>query len=376
MDESKRPVCPRQRRRVWRPLSHIGLPLRVDHPRRVNRIRRSHDDSHQIDLPRPVPLLEETFRPGTSSNFPDVPSCELSRFKLLLPDDLAPAESADSDEESICEGTSATHGFSPMTMLEGSSLLDTSQEALTKEDSSEVHCSGLSRFKQLSVDDLKPTSKSTDSDEENICEGTSATHGFRSDDDITDDDEGCPFGDPFLEDGFGNITKYRLSDLRKEFTKHLEEVSSEPKTREKKMSKEEKMKQHSDRMELYMRLALKKYNNDENLDESLCFEFEKVLKESAFVEGAYMFYHHFNFAAIQTHSTTCLFFAEVIPHGETCDVTCCKLLEENDNGRCHGCKNQGDSNLRHPASENIYVGGHEDCMCPFLLDSDSEDDSD
>lgn len=41
-------------------------------------------------------------------------------------------------------------------------------------------------------------------------------------------------------------------------------------------------------------------------------------------------------------------------------------------GRCLGCKNQGDPELRHPASGNVYAGGHEDCAFPFLIDSDSE----
>ena len=72
--------------------------------------------------------------------------------------------------------------------------------------------------------------------------------------------EDCLFDDPFLEDGFGNLTEWRLSDLKKDFIMHLEDESSRPRTRERKHSKEEKMKLHNDLMEQYMQSALKKYN--------------------------------------------------------------------------------------------------------------------
>ncbi|CAL4940388.1 unnamed protein product [Urochloa decumbens] len=183
--------------------------------------------------------------------------------------------------------------------------------------------------------------------------------------------EDCPFDDPFLEDGFGNLTKWRLSDLKKDFIKHLEDESNRLRTKENKHSKEGKMKMHNDLMEQYMKSALKKYNNEENFDEDLGFEFVKATKESFIVEGGVNFYRHFNFTAMQ-NSTIHLFFAEVIPDGENCEVTCCKILYDNDNGRCLGCKNQGDPDLRHPASNNAYDGGHEDCSFPFLIDSDSE----
>ena len=41
-------------------------------------------------------------------------------------------------------------------------------------------------------------------------------------------------------------------------------------------------------------------------------------------------------------------------------------------GHCFGCKNQGSANLRHPADEALYVGGHEDCEFPFMWDSISD----
>ena len=78
--------------------------------------------------------------------------------------------------------------------------------------------------------------------------------------------EDCLLDDPLLEDGFGNLTEWRLSDLKKDFIMHLEDESSRPRTRERKHSKEEKMKLHNDLMERYMRSALKKYNAEESLD--------------------------------------------------------------------------------------------------------------
>ena len=65
------------------------------------------------------------------------------------------------------------------------------------------------------------------------------------------------------------------------------------------------------------------------------FEFDKVRSQNWIVEGDYdnQFYYHFNFSATQPCSTTCLFLAEVIPDdGDSCDITCCKLLNDDDNG--------------------------------------------
>uniref|UniRef100_N1R1S0 DUF3615 domain-containing protein n=1 Tax=Aegilops tauschii TaxID=37682 RepID=N1R1S0_AEGTA len=75
--------------------------------------------------------------------------------------------------------------------------------------------------------------------------------------------------------------------------------------------------------------------------------------------------------------STVLFFAEVTrDKGQLCNVLCCKPLDSDDNGHCFGCKNQGYVDLRHPAGESLYVGGHVDCEFPFMWDSISEDDSD
>lgn len=234
-----------------------------------------------------------------------------------------------------------------------------------------VRSDELSRLKLLSLDELKPTAGSIDRhDSDNNDEETIGKRDLCI--------QQCGFDDdnPFLEDKFGNLTNWRLSDLEREFMKHLKTESSIPKIEEKKLSKEEKLKLHNDCVDQYMKCALMKYNEEENLQEDSGFKFVKAIKESSIIEGGTMLYQHFNFTAMQTN-TVSLFFAEVIPNEETCEVKCCSLLHDDENGKCFGCKNQGDPDLRHPSCEGVYVGGHEDCICPFLLDTDSdEDDSD
>ncbi|KAL6906461.1 hypothetical protein ACP4OV_004062 [Aristida adscensionis] len=279
MDKSERPMRLRKHKCVWRPFSGTGIPLRAGCPQRVNHMRRSKDNS-------------------------DGSALHQNRINLHC----------------------------PLTMLEGSSLLDTSQEALTREDSSE----------------------------------------FTDDDSIEDEDH--LFDDPFVKDAFGNLTDWRLSELNVEFSKILEKKSSEQKQKEKKLSKEEKLKMYNDCMKQYMKISLEKYNEEQDLSEAMCFEFIEIIRESSMVEEDFKIYQHFNFMAKQICSTVRLFFAEVIPDGDNCEVTCCKPLVDGDNGHCFGCKNQGDADLRHPSDDKIYVGGHEDCVCPFSIDSESEDD--
>lgn len=98
------------------------------------------------------------------------------------------------------------------------------------------------------------------------------------------------------------------------------------------------------------------------------------------MEGEFdnQWYYHFNFAAKQLAGSSYVstFFAEVTPEdGDDCEVDCCKLLNDDDNGRCFGCKNQGVDDLRHPACEPAsYAGGHEDRRFPFMENSETEDD--
>uniref|UniRef100_A0ACD5TMS2 Uncharacterized protein n=1 Tax=Avena sativa TaxID=4498 RepID=A0ACD5TMS2_AVESA len=159
------------------------------------------------------------------------------------------------------------------------------------------------------------------------------------------------------------------------FEKHLEDEASKPKVEEKKYSKEEILKHNDDRKKQFMEYALQKYNNEECLAGEMRFVFDEIKKEVYVVEGGLKFYEHFNFTAKQAGSTV-LFFSELVPHRDNCDVLCCKPLDCNDNGHCYACKNQRAMNLRHPADEALYVGGHEDCHFPFTWDSISEDDSD
>ncbi|KAM0929117.1 hypothetical protein ACQ4PT_001824 [Festuca glaucescens] len=150
--------------------------------------------------------------------------------------------------------------------------------------------------------------------------------------DDSDEDE-----DPFLTDSYGNLTTWRLSDMEAAFEKHLEEEARKPKETR--------------------------------------FVFDEIKGEVYVIEDGLKFYEHFNFTAKQAGSTV-LFFAEVVPSGDTCDVLCCKPLDSDDNGHCLSCENQHHVTLRHPTDEALYVGGHEDCQFPFILESSSEDDSD
>ncbi|PNT67798.1 hypothetical protein BRADI_3g32253v3 [Brachypodium distachyon] len=147
-------------------------------------------------------------------------------------------------------------------------------------------------------------------------------------------------------DGFGNLTNWRLNDLEAAYENHLEDEASKPSIEKKKYSKEEKIKLDNDCKEQYMKSALQKYNSEEDLAGEMCFVFDEIKEVVFIVEG---------------------------DDGETCDVLCCKPSDYNDNGPCFGCKNQGSVNLRHPAGEGLYVGGHEDCEFPFMWDSISED---
>ncbi|XP_044971648.1 uncharacterized protein LOC123437475 isoform X2 [Hordeum vulgare subsp. vulgare] len=185
-------------------------------------------------------------------------------------------------------------------------------------------------------------------------------------------DDEVDIGDPYLTDRFGNLTSWRLSDLEAAAGEEI----SEREVEEKKYSKKEMLKRDADRKKQYMAYALQKYNNDEDLVGEMRFVFDESKDEVFIIEGNMNFYEHFNFTAKQAGSTV-LFFAEVIPdEGELCDVLCCKPLDSDDNGHCFGCKNQGSVDLRHPAGESLYVGGHVDCEFPFMWDSISEDDSD
>lgn len=241
----------------------------------------------------------------------------------------------------------------------------------------------ISRLEVSSHDNLPHIPGSTDGhddnkgNEESFGEGDSDPCEYSSDDGSDEDGE-CPFGNPILRDSYGNLTNWRLSDLDAAFTKHLEDEANNPKPKERKYTKEEKLKIYNDRMEGYMKFALNQYNSKELVGD-MRFEFVEAQSDNWIVEGEFdnLYYYHFNFAAKQACSSVFTFFAEVIPgDGDDCDVTCCMLLNDDDNGHCFGCKNEDVDDLRHPASESLYVGGHEDRECPFMENSETEDDSD
>lgn len=120
------------------------------------------------------------------------------------------------------------------------------------------------------------------------------------------------------------------------FEKHLEDEASKPKVEEKKYSKEEILKHNDDRKKQFMEYALQKYNNEECLAGEMRFVFDEIKKEVYVVEGGLKFYEHFNFTAKQAGSTV-LFFSELVPHRDNCDVLCCKPLDCNDNGMFLNC---------------------------------------
>jgi hypothetical protein len=93
-----------------------------------------------------------------------------------------------------------------------------------------------------------------------------------SSDDDSDDVGECPFGNPLLRDSYGNLTNWRLSDLDAAFTKHLEDEAKNPKPKERKYTKEERLKIHRDRMEGYIKFALHQYNSENKLV-GVCVQF-------------------------------------------------------------------------------------------------------
>jgi hypothetical protein len=93
----------------------------------------------------------------------------------------------------------------------------------------------------------------------------------------SDEDGECPFSNPFLKDSSGNLTEWRLSDLDAALTKHLEDEAKNPKPKERKYTKEEKLKIHEDRMEGYMKCALHQYNSKEELV-GVCVQFYLTLQ--------------------------------------------------------------------------------------------------
>uniref|UniRef100_A0ACD5Y605 Uncharacterized protein n=1 Tax=Avena sativa TaxID=4498 RepID=A0ACD5Y605_AVESA len=257
-------------------------------------------------------------------------------------------------------------------------------DAPDSSECSETTNRDISGLKVSSLDSLPDTPGSADGhdvneyNEESLGEGDSDTCQYSSDDDSDEGGE-CPFGNPLLPDSYGNLTDWRLSDLDAAFTKHLEDEANNPNPKERNYTKEEKLKIHSDRMEGYMKSALHQYNSNEELVGDMRFEFEKVQCQNWIVEGEFnnLFYYHFNFTAKQAGSSVFTFFAEVTPEdGDDCSVICCKLLNDDDNGHCFGCKDEGLDDLRHPAGESVYVGGHVEWPFPFMENSETEDDSD
>ncbi|KAL6861483.1 hypothetical protein ACP4OV_017183 [Aristida adscensionis] len=129
-----------------------------------------------------------------------------------------------------------------------------------------------------------------------------------------------------------------------------------------------------------MQALLDQYNEDHNLFGNLGYELEALVGEQWFCEDD-MWYFHFNFRTKQKETdgincgTTNLFFAEVFQmEGDAWEVTCCCIVETEDNGHCYGCRNLESPDMKHPNNLDAYAGGHLDGYLPFGLLSVSSDE--
>ncbi|CAL5036552.1 unnamed protein product [Urochloa decumbens] len=57
-------------------------------------------------------------------------------------------------------------------------------------------------------------------------------------------------------------------------------------------------------------------------------------------------------------------------------VSCCCVIEPNDDGLCYGCCNNGSREIMHPNNTRAYIGGHVNGYLPFGGDDYSDDDED
>ncbi|KAG0512603.1 hypothetical protein BDA96_10G028800 [Sorghum bicolor] len=92
-------------------------------------------------------------------------------------------------------------------------------------------------------------------------------------------------------------------------------------------------------------------------------------------------YYHYNFTtkkkdAGEISLGACTFFAEVSHKQgqDALEVNCCCKMEDEDNGWCYDCKNNGSHGMRHPKNSDAYTGGHLDVFLPFDSEEPSSSD--
>ncbi|CAL5045590.1 unnamed protein product [Urochloa decumbens] len=132
-----------------------------------------------------------------------------------------------------------------------------------------------------------------------------------------------------------------------------------------------------DRQRQLVKALLDQYNEYHNLCKDLAREL-KDLVHFQWIYEDHMTYYHFNFTTKTKADDDNLFFAEVSRTGteDAWVVSCCCMIEPNDNGHCHGCCNNGSRELMHPNNTRAYIGGHVDGYLPFGGDVYSDDEED
>lgn len=127
-----------------------------------------------------------------------------------------------------------------------------------------------------------------------------------------------------------------------------------------------------------VKALLDQYNDHQNLCKDLAHELKDLVSFQWIYED-HSIYYHFNFTTkTKKADDGNLFFAEVLKkHREDFWViTCCCMIEPNDNGHCYGCRNNGNLKTKHPKNTRAYIGGHVDGVLPFGMDDFSDDDED
>ncbi|KAF8707188.1 hypothetical protein HU200_030434 [Digitaria exilis] len=107
--------------------------------------------------------------------------------------------------------------------------------------------------------------------------------------------------------------------------------------------------------------------------EGIEHKFGELRSQCLSVEAHNKIFHHYNFTIEEKHEicdvwTSKVYFAEVKQVSGVKSYLCC-MLEPDDQGHCHGCKNQDMYELKHP-SRGGYEEGDAGIHWPFMDDPD------
>ncbi|CAN6231412.1 unnamed protein product [Urochloa humidicola] len=133
----------------------------------------------------------------------------------------------------------------------------------------------------------------------------------------------------------------------------------------------------SDQQRQLIKALLDQYNEYHNLCKDLAHELKDLVNFQWIYEDDTTYYH-FNFTTKTKADDANLFFAEVSQTGteDAWVVSCCCMIEPNDNGHYHGCRNYGRRELLHPNNTRAYIGGHMDGYLAFGGDDYSDEEED